>query len=83
MTAEEIIQQVNSINHPNTGVRALVDKDSCIMDEENSRNFKHDGKCPEYYMCNRATYMLKCLQTRKPEQLGRWVIDTYSKAMED
>lgn len=82
MTAEELITEANKINKSNAGIRALIRKDCCIMDEECSRfPYKVEGGCPDYKKCDCGSFMLACLATRNPDQLAPWVPEVYNTAL--
>jgi hypothetical protein len=82
MNAMEIIEEAKSICKPNDGIKALVKKDYCIMDEEYCHYpYKDEDRCPDYRRCECNSFMLACLATRTPDQLAPWAIETYSTAM--
>lgn len=82
MNAEEIIKEAKSICNANAGIKALVKKDYCIMDELYTQfPYKAKDRCPDYEKCDCRSFMLACVATRTPDQLADWAIDAYSSAM--
>jgi len=82
LNAREIIEQAKTLNAPNKGIVALVNKDCCIMDELCCRYpYKSEGGCLDYNRCSDDEYMLACLTTRDASQLAQWVMEAYSEAL--
>lgn len=82
MTAKEIIENASKSCVPDKGIMALADADYCIMDDAcTCYPYKEDGRCLNYSSCDDPQYMLACLATREPDQLGAWAVERYNKAM--
>lgn len=82
MNKQQVIEQAKKTSIPNNGIKALVKKDICIMDEEwTSIHYKTEGKCLDYKKCCHPDFMLACLASREACQLGEWVPKAYSEAM--
>lgn len=69
---------------PDKGVIALAYADNCIMDEScTCYPYKGEGGCLDCRSCADPQYMLACMATREPEQLGAWVVERYNEAMQN
>lgn len=82
--SKTIIDEVNKLLYPNAGVKALAKKAKkdpcfCIMDEESCGQKGYRDECPDSRACHNQTFMMACLQTRRPEMLGLPAIQIYSK----
>jgi len=82
INAKQIIEEAKSIHKSNDGIKALVKRNYCIMDELYSfLPYKDEGGCLDYKKCDCEDYMLACFATREPEDLANWVIESYNIAM--